>query len=274
MNSTSKNTIRQPYVAGQFYPGNRDALSRELSQLVKESQGKEKCLGVVSPHAGYMYSGKVAGELFSRIELNETIILIGPNHTGLGKPYSLMARGSWSTPLGTVAINEMAASEILNSSQYLEEDFLAHEYEHSVEVQIPFIQYFKKEFEIIPIVIAEAGLDVSRRIGEEISRVIKTLKTNILIIASSDMTHYESQMDAEKKDKLAIEAIIKLDEKLLYERIKKYDITMCGYAPCIIMLSAAKQLGAKTAELVKYQTSANASGDYSSVVGYAGIMVR
>jgi AmmeMemoRadiSam system protein B len=269
-----KEMLRQPQVSGQFYPSTRDELLKELDKFIKKNLRKEKAIAIVSPHAGYSYSGTVAAEVFSRIELPDTIIAIGPNHTGMGPPFSLMSKGTWLTPLGKVCIDEMLAQEIIEHSQYLKDDTQAHQYEHSLEVQLPFVQYFKPEFSFVPIIVADDRLDILKKVGEELANVVMPLKRDILFLASSDMTHYESHLNAEKKDKLAIDAILQLDEELLYSRVREYDISMCGYAPCIIILVAAKQLGAGKAELVKYQTSAETSGDYNSVVGYAGITLK
>ncbi len=266
--------MRQPYVAGQFYSGSRTALIKNLSGLVKKNLVTLPALGIVLPHAGYVYSGKVVGEVFSRIKIPETVIIIGPNHTGFGLSSSIISNGEWLTPLGRVRIDSDLAEKLLNVSGFLKEDDLAHRCEHSIEVQLPFLQFLNKEFSFVPIVIASAELSTHQAIGKEIAKAVRSSKKDVLIIASSDMTHYEPQSEAVYKDNLAIEAILKLDEELLLERVEKYHITMCGYAPCIVMLSAVKELGAKEAELIKYQTSGDARGDYSSVVGYAGMIIR
>lgn len=266
--------IRNPCVAGQFYPDRKEALLKLLNELIPMHHFKEKVLGIVSPHAGYIYSGKVAGEVFSRIEIPNKIILIGPNHTGMGQLFSVMPKGKWFTPLGEAKIDEEMAEIILKESKYFRDDYLAHRYEHSLEVQLPFIQYIKDDFSFVPIIVSEASLNEYQEMGKELSNALTPWKEHILVIASSDMTHYESQASAEKKDKLAIEAILSLNENLLYNRIKRYGISMCGYAPCIIMLSLVKNWEARSASLIKYQTSGDVTGDYYSVVGYAGIMIK
>ena len=177
-------------------------------------------------------------------------------------------------PQGEVGIDEGLAKKLLEGSGLLEEDDLAHTYEHSVEVQLPFLQYLKKDFKFVPIVVYHSKINAFRQLGGEIAKCIKDFKKDVVIIASSDMTHYEDRESAEKKDKIAIDAILKLDEKKLMNAILAWDISMCGYAPAIVMLTAAKELGAKKAELVEYKTSGDTSGDYSSVVGYAGIIVK
>lgn len=265
---------RNPVAAGQFYPLTAVSIDKQVSEFVKKADKKVNAVGIVAPHAGYIYSGQVAGSVYSKVELKPTYIIIGPNHTGRGKPYSIMSEGEWVMPQGEAEIDSKLAKALLHNSEFLEEDFLAHAYEHSIEVQLPFLQYFKKEFKFVPIIISYAAGHIYQAIGKEIAKTIKDLKQDTLIIASSDMTHYESQEDAHAKDMKAIEAILKLDEEELIKRVDKLDISMCGYAPVAVMLSAAKELGAKGAELVKYQTSGDTSGDYSSVVGYAGIIVK
>ncbi|MBN2097126.1 MAG: AmmeMemoRadiSam system protein B [Candidatus Omnitrophica bacterium] len=266
--------IRRAQVAGQFYPGEAQALKQALLKLVPVTQKQDQALGIVAPHAGYIYSGKVAAECFAQVKLTDSVILIGPNHTGLGAQFSIACEGAWEMPLGNVAIDSPLAKSILNKSKYLGEDLQAQLYEHSLEVQLPFLQFFLPEVKIVPIVVSEASFQVYDEIGQAIAESIKEKKSHCLIVASSDMTHYEPQERAEEKDHLAIEAILSLDGKELLSRIKKLNISMCGYAAVIVMLSAALRLGAKAARLIKYQTSGESSGDYSSVVGYAGIVVK
>lgn len=265
--------IREPAVAGQFYPRMPAELKKLVGELTDKDARRRAALGVVSPHAGLIYSGSVAGAVFSRIELTETFIIIGPNHTGHGRPFSVMKDGIWKTPLGEVKIDEQLTDDLLKHSRFLQDDVMAHSFEHSVEVQLPFIQFFKNEFKFIPIILSRADLATYREIGGNIAESIKRLKKDVLIVASSDMTHYEPHNTAKAKDNEAIKAILELDEEKLLKKINELDISMCGYAPVVVMLAAAKLLGAKKAELIKYQTSGDASGDYSSVVGYAGIAV-
>ena len=265
---------RNPVVAGQFYPASSSQLKTMIEGLVDEKEAKEEVIGAVSPHAGYMYSGPVAGAVMSRIKLRDTAIIMGPNHTGRGKPLSIMTEGEWSTPLGKAKIDSELARRILAASAYLQEDSTAHQFEHSLEVQVPFLQYFKSDIKIVPILFGFATGSIYKQIGKDIVRAIKDLNREVVIIASSDMTHYEPQESAEKKDNQAIAAILELNEDELLRRIEELDITMCGYAPTVCLISAAKELGAKAAELVKYQTSGDTTGDYSSVVGYAGIIIK
>jgi hypothetical protein len=176
--------------------------------------------------------------------------------------------------LGDIEIDSELGKRILASSSYLEEDHVAHQFEHSLEVQLPFLQYFKPDVRIVPIILAHAKGATYKKIGKELASAIKESKKAVVILASSDMTHYEPHEIARKKDSRAIEAILDLNEDELLRRVDELDISMCGYAPVVSLISAAKELGAKKAELVKYQTSGDTSGDYSSVVGYAGIIVK
>jgi MEMO1 family protein len=266
--------IREPVVAGQFYPGSAEGLRRMLESMVDDRAQKVKAFGLVSPHAGYIYSGMVAGAVISKVKFTDTFIMLGPNHTGQGKDFSIITEGSWVTPLGAVDIDSELAKRILASSSYLKEDWQAHQYEHSLEVQVPFLQYFKSDVRIVPIIMSHAKGSVYKKIGKELANSIKESKREVVILASSDMTHYEPQESARKKDNKAIEAILNLDESDLLRRIADFDISMCGYAPVVALISASKELGATRAELVKYQTSGDASGDYRSVVGYAGILLK
>lgn len=266
--------IRNPTVAGQFYPASVSQLRAMIEKFVDEKADKEEVIGLLMPHAGYPYSGPVAGATVSRIKFKDTFIIMGPSHTGMGKPFSIMTEGTWKTPLGEVAIDSELARQIVAVSRNLQEDRLAHQYEHAVEVQLPFLQYFQPNIRIVPIVLAHADAAAYKEIGREIARAIKELKREAVIIASGDMTHYEPQNIAERKDSQAIEAILNLNEDELTRRYKGLNISMCAYGPAVCLISAAKELGATGAELVKYQTSGDTTGDYSAVVGYAGIIIK
>src|SRR4030042_4947498 len=220
--------IRSPVVAGQFYAGSASALERQIKGYIDEKAQKEEVIGLLSPHAGYMYSGPVAGATISRIVIRDTFVILGPNHTGRGKPFSIMTEGSWETPLGSVEIDSGLGKELLGRSRLLEEDTLAHAYEHSIEVQIPFLQYFKKDIKIIPIILAPAPGAPYKEIAKAISEAIKGLGREAVILASSDMTHYEPHDSAKAKDARAIEAILALDEDELLSRVRSLNITMCG----------------------------------------------
>jgi len=267
---------RTPAVAGQFYPSSKSDLIRQIEEFIDKDAVKIEAKGAILPHAGYMYSGFVAGQTASKIAPKDTYILLGPNHTGYGEPFSIMSEGSWQTPLGVVRVDSDLAKAILKESKFLKEDSMAHLYEHSIEVELPFLQYFTKAFKIVPITVFPAEIKIYKEIATAIAKAIQEQKRKdkVTIIASSDMTHYESQKDAETKDKQAIDAVLELDEDKLVKKVKDLNISMCGYAPAAIMLAATKLLGAKKAKLIKYQTSGDASGDYSAVVGYAGVIVN
>ncbi|MBI2868244.1 MAG: MEMO1 family protein [Chloroflexi bacterium] len=266
--------MRTAAVAGQFYPASDDKLREMIRGLVDETAEKLDVIGAVCPHAGYAYSGQVAGAVYSRIKFKDTFILIGPNHTGRGQPFSLMSGGTWSTPLGEVPVDARLAEQILGTSRFLRDDTLAHQAEHSLEVQLPFLQYFRPEIEIVPVVLGYAGSEVYKEIGRDIVRALAKTGREAVIIASSDMTHYEPRDAAKSKDDQAISAILDLDADRLVRRVEELKITMCGYAPAVSLITAARLMGAQRAELVGYRTSGDATGDYSSVVGYAGIIVR
>ncbi len=289
---------RQPAVAGYFYHGSAESLRKQVEGFIVSGAEKIKAIGILSPHAGLIYSGSVAGAVYSAVELPDTFVLIGPNHTGLGAPVSLMASGAWETPLGRVDIDESLAALILSKSSRIREDSLAHLQEHSLEVQLPFIQYFKDAFKIVPIQMLDSRLETCLEVGRAVATSIaecgmrnaeyksevkreegkgkgdnQSAIHDVLIVASSDMSHYEPAAAAKKKDFKAIEQILKLDAEGLSHVVREYGITMCGYGPAVAMLFACKHLGATKAELIKYTNSGEVSGDYAQVVGYAGIVV-
>ena len=265
---------RKPYVAGYFYPGQKDTLEHMLHSLVDKDRDKEKAVCVVTPHAGYEYSGKVAGAVFSSVQLPRKLILLGPSHRAIQGHFAIMREGYWSTPLGNISIATDLADRILEGSDLISEDDEAHMGEHSLEVQLPFIQIFNPDCEIVPISNTYfASFEELDELGKTIATAVKDQSEDILIVASTDMSHQETQETAEKKDFTAIQKILDLDPRGLFEVVKKEQISMCGYQATTAALVAAKELGAERAELIKYQTSGDVTGDYHSVVGYAGIRV-
>jgi MEMO1 family protein len=288
---------RSPAVAGHFYNASPEGLKKQIEGFIISGANKRKVIGIVVPHAGLIYSGAVAGAVYSSIELPNIFVLIGPNHTGLGAGISLMDTGTWETPLGTIEIDEALASTILSQSHRIRVDSLAHLREHSLEVQLPFIQYFKKKFKIVPIQMLDTRLDTCLDLGNALAKAIQEYRelrgvekkgltvngsssrnaisetNDILIVASSDMSHYESAARAKEKDFKAIQSILELNPEGLYHVVRDYDITMCGYGPVIAMLTAGKILGATRVELIKYSNSGDTSGDYDKVVGYAGLVI-
>ncbi len=269
---------RWPSVAGQFYPGEFAKLNSMVERLVYKRETRYRVKGVVSPHAGLMYSGAVAGAIYSEIVFPETFILIGPNHTGLGPRASIMADGEWEIPTGTFTINEILSRRLIKDCTLLKEDVNAHLYEHSLEVQLPFIAYFASiEYEgrlpmIVPVILGRLELEECKILGESIAETIR--KMDVTIVASSDMSHYIPERFAREKDRKAIERILAIDPEGLYNIVLKEGITMCGFIPATVMLFAMKALGAREAKLIKYMTSGDVSGDYDHVVGYAGIVIN
>jgi MEMO1 family protein len=266
--------LRRSVVSGQFYPDSASQLKAMIESFVDKNAEKEDVIGLVAPHAGYVYSGAVVGATLSRVKFKDTFIVIGPNHTGRGQPFSIMTEGTWATPLGEIQIDSELAKRLASNSRYLKEDVGAHEFEHSIEVQLPFLQYFKPDVKIVPIVFSFGGINDIQEVGHEIARAIQDLKREAVVFASSDMNHYEPQRMANKKDHQAIEAMLDLNESELFKRVEEQNISMCGFAPAMAMLAASKDLGADKAELIRYQTSGDVSGDYDAVVGYAGVIVR
>lgn len=264
--------VRNPAVAGQFYPQDKAQLLKEMEVLVPSPGKKIKAFGAVSPHAGYIYSGRVAGEVFSRLEPRDTYVILCPNHTGYGADFAVSVE-PWKTPLGTVNVDQDLVSAILARTGLVSEDKIAHAFEHSAEVQVPFVQYTAPGASIVPITVAHASMAKLREVSEAIADAIKASGSDAMMIASSDMTHYESRRSAAAKDKEAIDAVLDLDATGLLEIVRAKDISMCGCVPVAIMLMAAKNMGAAHAELVKYADSGDVTGDADQVVGYAGIVV-
>jgi len=232
-------------------------------------------IGVIVPHAGYIYSGHVAGAIYTRVVVPSRTIILCPNHTGFGVPLSIMSRGAWQTPLGSLHIDSEMADALMSANPGLEEDFEAHRQEHAIEVQLPFVQRSQHghDTRFVPITVGVSGWDALERLGKSIAETILRIDRTTLIIASSDMNHYESDAVTRVKDARAIEPILKLEAKALHEIVRRENISMCGAGPAAAMIVASKILGATQAELVKYATSAEVSEDFNRVVGYAGVIV-
>ena len=281
--------LRHPAVAGQFYPSNAGKLQQEIQTFVQSKQEKIRALGCLVPHAGYMYSGHVAGAVYARLQLPRCFVILCPNHTGAGQPLAIMSRGRWLTPLGEVAIDEELADKIKHEFPAIRDDDAAHSREHALEVQLPFLQQLVPEFTFVPIVLGTGNLEVLTELGSSLARALKSQASaapsplarsgveasqrNVLLIASSDMNHYEDDERTRRKDRLAIDRVLALDPAGLWETVHREQISMCGYGPAVAMLTAARELGAGKAELVKYATSGDVSGDRDWVVGYAGMIV-
>ncbi len=262
--------MRRPAVAGSFYPRQPEDLKEELEAAFSGASGSEPLpiLGAVVPHAGYVYSGAVAAEVYARLPKRETFVLIGPNHRGLGLPVAL-SRDSWMTPLGVVDCDvEMA--DLLKGS-IIGADESAHLQEHSLEVQIPFLQARFESFKILPICMGLQDEETAVEVGEAVGEAAKSLGRDCTIIASSDFTHYEPQEEARRKDARVIEAILRMDVSAVYKTVYGLDLTACGYGPISATITASKILGAETGKLLRYSTSGDVIGDFSQVVGYGAI---
>lgn len=268
-------TLRNPAVAGRFYPGNPDQLRAEAQSYLSQAKSDPvPAIGCIAPHAGYMYSGHVAGAVFGNVQIPQRCLLLCPNHTGQGHALAMMREGAWKTPLGEVPIDEGLAGNLLERFPAMQEDSLAHRAEHAAEVELPFLQLRQPKLTFVPIALGTGRFEPLEQLGHALAEAIAEQQDPVLIVASSDMNHYESDAVTRVKDHRAIEKILALDPRGLYEVVTQQDISMCGFGPAVAMLTAARQLGAKSAELVKYATSGDVSGDRDMVVGYAGVVVR
>ena len=265
--------VREPAVAGRFYPSNPRRLNRDLASYLPPRQEKLNAIACIAPHAGYLYSGQVAGATFSRIEIPARCIVLGPNHTGHGHPLAIMTRGSWRTPLGDASIDSELAEQLVKMFPAIAEDSAAHRYEHAIEVEVPFLQKLRPDMQFVPIAVGTGQLVILEHLGKAIAQVVHALGERVLIVASSDMNHYEDDATTRVKDHKAIDKILALDARGLHETILYESISMCGFGPAVAMLTAASKLGAQKAELVQYATSGDISGDREKVVGYAGIVI-
>jgi len=273
---------RKPAVSGMFYAGTARELEEQIEWCYKHelgpgavprvnSKGLREIVAIVVPHAGYYYSGPVAAHAYNELAddgVPDTAVILGPNHTGYGYPVSVWVGAVWNTPFGEVEINEALARRLLG--EVIEADETAHIHEHSIEVQLPWLQHLYESVRIVPIAMLAQDIETARAVGKAISRS----DDNLIVIASSDFTHYEPHNIAMEKDGSVIEAIVNLDEEELYERCERLNCTMCGYGPVASAIVAAKEMEAKRASLLKYATSGDTSGDFSQVVGYGSIVIR
>jgi AmmeMemoRadiSam system protein B len=266
--------VRTPAVAGRFYPSRRDELLRDITNYSTTSEPAIAAIGCVAPHAGYMYSGHVAGAVYGRLEIPQRCVVLCPNHTGAGHALAVMTRAAWQTPLGKVAADTELGADLLNRFPMLQEDAAAHRGEHAIEVQLPFLQTRQPELRFVPIAVGTSDFDALAGLGEALAAAIAAAGDKVLIVASSDMNHYESDAITRVKDRKAVERVLALDPRGLWDVVMNQHISMCGFGPTVAMLTAAKRLGANSATLVKYATSGDVSGDRDQVVGYAGIIVN
>ena len=270
--------IRPPAVAGAFYEGRADRLKAQVDACFAANppvpEEKQRFIGAVVPHAGLMYSGHVAAAFYGLAELPKRLIILCPNHTGAGHFAAINREGAWRTPFGDVAIDTPLADALMARTKLLREDAAAHAREHSLEVQLPFLQQLLGDFTCVPICLGAHRYDYCVEIGEAIADVIASEKEPVAILASSDLNHYEDQQTTLRKDSLAIAQVIARDPKELWRVVDEFDVSMCGFIPTTTMLIAANKLGATTAELIKHATSGDINGDYRQVVGYAAVIVR
>ncbi len=266
--------VRRPAVAGLFYPSQPEQVEADLSRLLEDVEPKASPRAVVVPHAGWMYSGQVAGAVYGRLALPRLVVLLGPNHTGLGPWGSIMTRGRWAIPGGEIAVAAPLARRILSLARELEEDTAAHEREHALEVQLPFLRRLRPDVEFVPVTLMKTDLAFCERVGQAVATAVRDSPEPVLLLSSTDLNHYESQAVSNRKDRLAIEAIVTLDPERLQRAVRDHRISMCGIAPTTALLAALRDLGAQQAEVVRYMTSGDISGDYERVVGYCGVIIH
>jgi hypothetical protein len=266
--------IRKAAVAGTFYPRDPQELKERLGRLILPGRKRDRALAVVSPHAGYEYSGAVAGAVFSAVELPDAYIIMAPSHRPIRSIFAIMKEGRWETPLGDVSVDEELAEALAAGSDLIRIDPAAHADEHSLEVQLPFIRVQIEAPTLVPVAVSHlARYEQLVELGRAAAAAVRRSGRNVLLVASTDMSHYISAEEARLKDFLAIQKILDLDPRGLFEVVRDEDITMCGYQPTTAVLVAAKELGARRAELVMYATSGDRTGDRDAVVGYAGLKI-
>jgi MEMO1 family protein len=263
--------IRAPAVAGRFYPSDPDLLGKDIDKYCGGGE-KARVRGCMVPHAGYMYSGHVAGAVYGSIEIPSECILLGPRHFPYGAPLAILTEGCWATPFGEARVDSLLAGELARACPRLRQDAVAHAHEHSLEVQLPFLQRLAPDCRFVPVVLATEHFVVLEELGHALAAIISTRESRVLVIVSSDMNHYESDEVTRVKDRLAMDPILALDPRGLYDTVRREGISMCGYAAAVAALVALRDLGAKEAKLVRYATSGDVTGERDEVVGYAGIV--
>jgi AmmeMemoRadiSam system protein B len=266
-------SIRKPAVAGAFYPADPGALRRQLKTLTADGEECHELLACISPHAGYIYSGRVAGRLFAQLEVPRRVLVMGPNHGGIGAPVAVAPHHTWQTPIGDVAIDRELGELLVDRVPGADFDSSAHWREHSIEVQLPFLLDRQPDLLCLPVCLRHISLDDCLQLGEVVAELIAAVDGPVGLVASSDMTHFEPDDSARERDQKAIDAALTLDPEALYSTVHDHGITMCGVIPATVTMAAARAMGATSAELVAYDTSAATSGNRSSVVGYAAIRI-
>jgi len=267
--------LRTPAVAGKFYPNDPRKLSQQISNLLDAESAPEKAAyrACLVPHAGYVYSGHVAASVLKRITLPKRIIVLGVRHFPYGAEAAILSEGAWRTPLGDAPVNSELAAKISQACPLLEEDSVAHQSEHSLEVQLPFLQELDPDFSFVPIALGTIQFEAFVSVGQSLGKIL-TAEPDVLLLTTSDFNHYQDDATTRRKDHLAIEQILQFNPRGLFDVCRKKEISMCGLGPAVAMLTALNHIGSNHAELVKYATSADVSGDTSAVVGYAGLLFR
>jgi len=268
--------LRLPAVAGRFYPSNAAELTAVVRQHLQTEPGAEtsRVKACLVPHAGYVYSGDVAGAVLSRIALPRKIVILGVRHFPRGQQVAILSTGAWRTPLGDAPIDEPLAEALRAACPLLREDSVAHSAEHSLEVQLPFLQVLVPGFAFVPLALGTVRFEDLVNVGEAVGRVLAASQEEVLLLTTSDLNHYEDDATTRAKDGKAIERLLALDARGLYDTCRTEKISMCGLGPAVGMLTALRTLGAQHSELVRYATSADVSGDTSAVVGYAGMIFK
>jgi AmmeMemoRadiSam system protein B len=266
--------LRLPAVAGQFYPSDPKKLTAAISDYCRMDPSAKpvSVKACLVPHAGYMYSGHVAGAVLARIAFPKRIVVLGVRHYPRGEPVAILSSGAWRTPLGDAPIDTPLAQALAKACPLLREDSVAHSAEHSLEVQLPFLQVLTRDFTFVPVALGTVQFENLARVGQALAAVLKSSKEDVLLLTTSDLNHYEDEDTTQVKDRKAIEKLLALDARGLYDTCRDEDISMCGLGPAVAMITALNALGAKKAELVKHATSAEVSGDRDRVVGYAGML--
>ncbi len=264
--------IRNPVVAGRFYPDHPEVLRQEIQGYLGTGPC-QRAFAAIIPHAGYIYSGGVAGCVYSSMSIPDRVIILCPNHTGRGADFAVWPEGQWKTPLGAVPVDADLAAQIRARCPFLEESRPAHEFEHSLEVQLPFLQVLRSGFTLVPICIRDLNPGRLLELGDALAEAVRDSGCQALLIASSDMNHYETDAATRAKDRQAIERIQCLDALGLLQTVAAQSISMCGVGPAVSAIQAARNLGARKGILIRYATSGDTSGDTRQVVGYAGMIL-
>lgn len=266
--------IRQPAVAGSFYPADYSQLSAQLDEFLSVQGDELPAYGIIVPHAGYVYSGRVAGEVFATTSIPRQVVLLGPNHHGVGSRVAVSGAAGWQTPLGCIPVANQLRDKLAAEIELVQIDDLAHQYEHSLEVMLPFLQKRRQDLEIVPLTLGQLSFAECRSLGHAIAQVIKGWDEEVLLLASTDMNHFSTAEHSRQLDFMAITAMTAYDQRELYRVVRENHISMCGVLPTVAVMQAAEELGATECQLIDYAHSGQVNGDNSRVVGYAGLVLK